>query len=214
MSTPDYEQHRANQLRQAQREFDEWILTLPMSERESVKKLRPADDTTSSGHAFPEDPAMYAVEAPTTYKENPIDEIAEKFEVSTDMAARILAWHETAIQNEQISTQANLLQTIIGALLSSKNPKMSAAALAFASGLHTLNGIHSQAEYAASVNLSRQALNKTVRLWKRILNLNPSAYTKSEKAHAKLLERNEKTHWRQVEASATNILNALSKHSK
>ena len=211
MSTADYEQHRVNQLRQAQREFDAWITTLSPSEREAVKKLRPSDEPISSGHAYPEDPAAYAVEALSYYEEDPIDELAEKFNVTREVAEEILKWHHIEIRNEQISTQANLLQTIIGALLSSKNPKMSAAALAFAAGLHTLNGIHSQSEYASSVNLTRQALNKTVRVWKKILNLNNSAYTKSDKAHAKLLKRNEKPHWRQVKASATNILLALNK---
>lgn len=209
----EYEQHRLKQLQQAQKEFDAWLSTLPASEREKAKHLRPSDDTCSSGHAFPEDPSIYAIEAASDYSENPIDEIAEKFDIPTQLAKQIHDWHNAQIRNEQISTQATLLQTIIGALLSSKNPKMAAAALAFAAGLHSLNGIHSQAEYAASLNLTRSALNKSVRAWKRILNLKPSAYTKSEAAHAKLIDRNKKTHWRKQEASATNILAALKKQT-
>jgi hypothetical protein len=205
----DYDRHRKNQLHIAQKEFDEWINTLSESEKAAALHLRPCDEVTASGATFDSDPASYAIATESEFQEDPLDELREEFDVNKDTALRIMAWHKAQLRNEQISTQANTLESIIGALLSSKNPKMAAASLAFAAGLHTLHDIHSQAEYATKIGLSRQAVNKSVRAWKRLLNLNPSAFLKSEAAHTKLLKRNEIPHWRKKNASAANILTAI-----
>jgi hypothetical protein len=205
----DYDHHRKSQLFQAQQKFDVWVSRLTGEEKAAALLLRPCDEINSSGPTFTDDPSSYAVYSSAEFEESPVDELREKFHVSESIAIEILKWHTTQLKNESISTQANTLESIIGALLSSKNPKMAAASLAFAAGLHTLHDISSQSDYAASLGLSRQAVNKSVRAWKRLLNLNPSVFLKSESAHTQLLKRNEKPHWRKKCASATNILSAI-----
>jgi len=128
--------------------------------------------------------------------DTPDQELAEQFGITPSQAKSILHWHNKELSRAIERHEGHFLGIIVGGLLSSKNPKLASAGLAFAAGLDALNGLGCQSEYARKTGLSASAVSKVVKAWQRSLNLRPSAHQKSEQACLTYAEVGKKRHWR------------------
>lgn len=139
------------------------------------------------------------------------DTMAEDFGISLVQANQILAWHKSISKDSLRRNLGHYLGVIVGGLLSSKNPKLSAAGLAFAAGLDSLNGLGCQREYARKNHLSPSAISKVVIAWQRSLELNPSAHQKSEDACNTYSEVGKARHWRAQRVTSSTASKLLSR---
>lgn len=89
-----------------------------------------------------------------------------------------------------------IVQRVIGSLISEQNVKISTTALAFALGLDQLNGLGSLRQAAKGLCVSVEALSKKKREWEKELGIPPNAFAKSEKAKAALKTAQATKHWK------------------
>lgn len=214
-----YEVHARNLHQRATDEWQRWWSSLPPGEKARARSLgldRPSDDDTEVGGHSPYSASDIA-DTPLARTEvdfasqidTPDEEIAERFGISVKQARLLLAWHQTAVETAIRQAQAQYLQVIVGGLLSAKNPKLSAAGLAFAGDLAALNGLHCQREYAKQLHVSPSAISKVVKAWQRALGLRPSAHQKSEAACRTYSTSGKANHWRKRTVSASDLLKRL-----
>ena len=201
-----YNEHARSMSAAARTAHAEWVAKMTPDERKALRDLHlespPDDDNEVGGHS----PYSLSDIADTPLARTDIDFaaeidkphqiIADTFGLTEDQAHRILCWHQTETETALRSHQANFLQLIVGGLLSSKNPKLNAAGLAFAAGLAALNGLPCQREYARQNHVSPSAISKVVIAWQRALNLRPSAHQKSVEACKTYSEVGKTRHWR------------------
>jgi hypothetical protein len=206
----EYAEHRIRQHQAATIAYAEWRNSLSEEDKKIADKCVPNDCTEEHGYNYQSDPAE-TVAVPPIYRDNLVDQLCERFDLTEGQAAGIIDWVKALREREKVSIQSQLLQAVIGGLLSSKNPKIAAASLAFAAELHTLNDIASQSEYAKSIGVTRQAISKMVGWWKRELNLRPGAYQKSTAACASMSKKQKENHWRHKPTTASSILASIRK---
>ena len=206
----EYADHRIRQHQAASAAYEEWRAGLSVEEKKIADRCAPNDCTEEHGYHYHSDPAE-TVAIPPIYRDQLSDQLCELFDLTEGQATGIINWVKALREREKISIQSQLLQAVIGGLLSSKNPKIAAASLAFAAELHTLNDIASQSEYAKSIGVTRQAISKMVGWWKRELNLRPGAYQKSTAACASMSKKQTENHWRRKPITASSILANLRK---
>lgn len=211
-----YDEHAKNLQAKARTAHAEWFAGLSEAEKARAKALHidtlPDDSTEVGGHS------PYSVsdiaDSPLAKCESefgndtPEDELADRYGIPPETAKAILEWHRQETADAIRLEQANYLQIIVGGLLASNNPKLNAAALAFAANLDALNGLPNQREFAKLNHISRQAVSKVVIAWKKALQLTPSAHQKSEHACRIYSEVGKKKHWRgrKIKASTASAL--------
>lgn len=140
--------------------------------------------------------------------------MADEFNITPAQATQILSWHLKQIAVAVDKEKSNYLQLIVGGLLSSKNPKLNSAGLAFAANLAALNGLPCQREYARQNHVSASAVSKLVKAWQVTLGLRPSAHQKSEKACATYATVGKNHHWRNRPLTAGRATDLLAKIRK
>lgn len=217
----DYDEHARNLHSRATAAHVEWLASMSPGERQRVKALHldapPDDDNEVGGHSpyslndIADTPLAridpdFALEI-----DQPHEILAEEFGLTSDQARQLLTWHAREVTAAVDREKANYLQLIVGGLLSSKNPKLNAAGLAFAAGLAALNGLPCQREYARQNHVSAQAVSKVVTGWQRALNLRPSAHQKSAQACETYSHVGKTRHWRARPITATSAAALLSR---
>lgn len=183
-----------------------WVAQMSPDERRKLRDLNleaaPEDESEVGGHSpfslsdIADTPLARVLPDYAASIDKPHEILADEFGISAEKAARLIQWHNLEIQAAVDREKSNYLQLIIGGLLSSKNPKLNAAGLAFAANLAALNGLPCQREYARQNHISASALSKVVKAWSHTLGLRPSAHQKSEQACATYSEVGKKNHWR------------------
>lgn len=217
----DYDEHARNLQARAEKAHTEWLASMPAAQRRRLQSLNldtpPDDDTEVGGHSpyslhdIADTPLAridpdYAAEI-----DQPHETLADEFNITDTQARAFLTWHYAAVTAAVDREKANYLQLIVGGLLSSKNPKLNAAGLAFAANLAALNGLPCQREYARQNHVSAQAISKVVTGWQRALSLRPSAHQKSAQACETYSRVGKARHWRARPVTATSAAALLSR---
>jgi hypothetical protein len=176
----------------------------------------PADDSHEVGGHAPTQTSDFAESPLARVESNIVDEldgpagpIAERFDVPIDMARQILEWHAAGIEAALRSHEAELLSVVVGGLLASKNVRITAGGLAFAAGMEAANNLGSQAQYARRLGVSRTILSKSVKTWKRDLNLRTTVWQKSDAACETYASVTKERHWRKAKTTATELARRL-----
>lgn len=218
-ASPENESHRASLHRAATQAHADWLAKMSPEERAHLKTLgldRPPEDSNEvSGHSpyelkdFAESPQCRTEIDVAALIDTPAEILAETHGLTIPQALALIAWCKSEIASAIRTHEAHLLQVIVGGLLAAKNPKLSAAGLAFAANLSALNGLGSQSEYAKDNSVSRSAISKIVKAWQRALGLRASAHQKSEKACAAYSSAATQHHWRNRKASASELVRKL-----
>ena len=219
-----YTEHARKQQAAASKEYATWLTTLSLKDRQHLQRndlIIPPTDEHEVGGQSPYSLSDIAdtplARTDTDYAlaiDRPHEILADEFDLTTEQSQNLIAWHNSEIKAAVDREKANYLQLIVGGLLSSKNPKLNAAGLAFAANLGALNGLPCQREYARQNHVSRQAVSKVVKAWQESLELHPSAHQKSEAACQTYSEVGKSNHWRDrsFKASmATQLLGRLKK---
>lgn len=92
--------------------------------------------------------------------------LADRYGVSLAVAAAIIADRRAT----RYADVAHILGPIIGVLIAAQNPGVMVHALALAAGLDQLNGVHSEAEVARKLNVTRALLSHYVVAWRDLLS--------------------------------------------
>lgn len=95
----------------------------------------------------------------------PEEIIADEYGVSIAVAKRILSDREDLARRGQ----AQILASVIGYIIQSRNPTLQVYALAIAFGMDQLNGAHSQSEIARELGVTRALVSHYVLQWRDIL---------------------------------------------
>jgi hypothetical protein len=219
MSSSDYESHATRLQKRAEAQHREWVASLTPEVRKNLEKLgvlEPPDDSHEVGGHSPFQPSDVA-ESPlaridvdfASTADGVEGEISDLFKVSLPKAKAILAWHTAEMEASRQANEADLLSVVVGGLLASDNIRISAAGLAFASNMDAANGLGNQARYARSLGVSRSILSKSVKAWRRQLNLRPSPWQKSDEACATYSQVAKNSHWRKAKTSAVKLMEKL-----
>jgi len=97
--------------------------------------------------------------------DRPEEIIADEYGVSIAVARRILSDREDLARREQ----AQILASVIGLLIQSRNINVQVHALAIAFGMDQLNGAHSQSEIARELGVTRALVSHYVLAWRDVL---------------------------------------------
>jgi hypothetical protein len=95
----------------------------------------------------------------------PEEIIADEYGVSLAVAKRILSDREDLARRGQ----AQILASVIGLLIQSRNINVQVHALAIAFGMDQLNGAHSQSEIARELGVTRALVSHYVLAWRDVL---------------------------------------------
>ena len=95
----------------------------------------------------------------------PEEIIADEYGVSIAVAKRILSDREDLARRGQ----AQILASVIGLLIQSRNINVQVHALAIAFGMDQLNGAHSQSEIARELGVTRALVSHYVLAWRDVL---------------------------------------------
>lgn len=109
---------------------------------------------------------------PDSYEQNmaemidrPEEIMADEYGVSLAVAKRILSDREDLARRGQ----AQILASVIGLLIQSRNLNVQVHALAIAFGMDQLNGAHSQSEIARELGVTRALVSHYVLAWRDVL---------------------------------------------
>lgn len=184
-------------------DFATWFSSLPEDQKEALRRQK-IDSGGASYTVFKTDVGDMNLEessaASVSIDMGTLDplhaQLMERYSIPESVARAIALWHMSEVEREAISYKAFLLQRLIGGFLLADNPKLSAAGLAYAAGLATLNGMGSQAKYARLIGVTRAAVSKMTKFWSRQLELRPSSFMKSAEACEKYAQIGKTKHWR------------------
>jgi len=95
----------------------------------------------------------------------PEEILADEYGVSIAVAKRILSDREDLARRGQ----AQILASVIGLLIQSRNINVQVHALAIAFGMDQLNGAHSQSEIARELGVTRALVSHYVLAWRDVL---------------------------------------------
>lgn len=217
----DYHSHRRRLHETATTTHREWVAGLDAKQRKKLQDLgvlEPADDSPEVGGHSPyqvndvADTPLASID-PDIAKEvdDAISQLADDFKVPLETARALFSWHAEQTAAAVREHEGDLLSIVIGGLISSQNIRISAGALAFATELDALNGIGSQAAYARKLGVTRSALSKAVKGWRRSLGLRRNAHQKSAAACESYSENGKNNHWRKQKVTASRFLTFLRK---
>jgi hypothetical protein len=97
--------------------------------------------------------------------DSPEEILADEYGVSLTVARRILLDREDLARRGQ----AQILASVIGLLIQSRNINVQVHALAIAFGMDQLNGVHSQSEIARELGVTRALVSHYVLAWRDVL---------------------------------------------
>jgi hypothetical protein len=97
--------------------------------------------------------------------DSPEEILADEYGVSLAVARRILSDREDLARRGQ----AQILASVIGLLIQSRNINVQVHALAIAFGMDQLNGAHSQSEIARELGVTRALVSHYVLAWRDVL---------------------------------------------
>jgi predicted transcriptional regulator len=97
--------------------------------------------------------------------DKPDEIIADEYGVTIAVARRILSDREDLARRGQ----AQILASVIGLLIQSRNINVQVHALAIAFGMDQLNGAHSQSEIARELGVTRALVSHYVLAWRDVL---------------------------------------------
>lgn len=97
--------------------------------------------------------------------DSPEEILADEYGVSIAVARRILSDREDLARRGQ----AQILASVIGLLIQSRNINVQVHALAIAFGMDQLNGAHSQSEIARELGVTRALVSHYVLAWRDVL---------------------------------------------
>jgi hypothetical protein len=97
--------------------------------------------------------------------DRPEEIMADEYGVSIAVALRIIADREDLARRGQ----AQILASVIGLLIQSRNINVQVHALAIAFGMDQLNGAHSQSEIARELGVTRALVSHYVLAWRDVL---------------------------------------------
>jgi hypothetical protein len=97
--------------------------------------------------------------------DRPDEIIADEYGVNLAVARRIIADRENLARRGQ----AQILASVIGQLIQSRNINLQVHALAIAFGMDQLNGAHSQSEIAKELGVTRALVSHYVLAWRDVL---------------------------------------------
>lgn len=149
------------------------------------------DAAESSAASFTEDfPGAIDVAA---------DEIRERFlPLSPKLAREIAVWHEERLIQESEKRKAGVIITIAGAFLGGSNVKLLAAGLAYATDLAITSGMGTMQAWAIKTGLSKQAISKSAKWWKKALGLPGGSHMRDEETCASYQRAQIDKHWRKT----------------
>jgi hypothetical protein len=126
-----------------------------------------------------------------------VDEIRDKFlPLSPKLAAEIAKWHEERVIAESEKRKASVIITIAGAFLGGSNVKLLAAGLAYATDLAITSGMGTMQAWAIKTGLSKQAISKSAKWWKKSLGLPGGSHMRDEETCASYQRAQQDKHWR------------------
>ena len=217
-----YQDHAQRLQKQAEEAHRLWINTLTDEQLEEAIKHgvieAPKDSHRVGGHSPNQQKDL--AESPRCKTESNIAEeldtlpsiIADKFQTSLETATEIATWHEAIVEQTAQQHQAQIIQHIIAGLLSTRNPKLAAAGIAFATELDALNGLN-QAEFARENNITRSAVSKCTVYWQRVLGVDPSVHQKSSEACAVYKRNATNDHWRNKKYKLNKLTQYIKKNN-
>lgn len=125
------------------------------------------------------------------------DEIREKFlPLSPKIARAIAAWHEDRLIQESEKRKAGVIILIAGAFLGGSNVKLLAAGLAYATDLAITSGMGTMQAWAIKTGLSKQAISKSAKWWKKTLGLPGGSHMRDDETCASYSRAQIDNHWR------------------
>jgi DNA-binding MarR family transcriptional regulator len=216
----DYGSHARRLQERAEAEHRKWVAGLTPAQKAKLKSMgvfdAPDDRHEVGGHSphqacdIADTPLARTEADPAGELDSEAAILADRFHIDLELAEHLITWRESEIESALRQREGDLLSIVIGGLIASKNPRVSAAALAFAAGLAAVNGLGSQSEFARRLKISRATISKMVKSWQRSLNLRPSVHQKSEPACKSYSENGKKNHWRSAKVTASSLLKKLS----
>jgi hypothetical protein len=124
------------------------------------------------------------------------DEIRDKWNLSATKAAQLSAWIEAKVAAEASTRQAAALVKICNIFLTCANVRITAAGLAYAADLSLAYAMGSMEEWATKHGLSRAAVSKSARFWKKSLDLPGGGYMRNEESCTSYQAAAKTKHWR------------------
>ncbi len=219
MSGSDYQSFAGRLHAKAKATHETWVKGLTPKQRENLRRLGVLDAAEDKHEVGGHAPNQQADAAESHHARTEIDiarhvdgdegEIADLFDVPLSTARAILAWHQQRLEAALATHEADLLSVVVGGLLASKNVKIACAGLAFATDMAAANALGSQADYARLLGVSRTILSKSVKAWKRDLNLRTTPWQKSDEACATYSTVTKARHWRKQKVSAVELVKRL-----
>lgn len=127
------------------------------------------------------------------------DEIRERFlPLSPKIAREIAIWHEERLIRESEKRKASVIMTIAGEFLGRSNAKLLAAGLAYATDLAITSGMGTMQAWALQTGLSKQAISKSAKWWKKALGLPGGSHMRDEETCASYQRAQIDKHWRKT----------------
>lgn len=128
--------------------------------------------------------------------DGPAEQVAELAGITLDQARAVVAWADARVERESETRKSRVVVKIAGAFLNCANPKLQAAALAYASDLAVTSGMGTMQDYAQTIAVSRAAISKVSKWWQRELELPPGSHMRDE-GKCKIYSAAQKAkHWR------------------
>ncbi len=125
------------------------------------------------------------------------DEIREKFlPLSPKLALQIARWHEERVIQESEKRKASVIITIAAAFLGGSNVKLLAAGMAYATDLAITTGMGTMQAWAIKTGLSKSAISKSAKWWKKALGLPGGSHMRDEETCASYSRAQQEKHWR------------------
>jgi hypothetical protein len=124
------------------------------------------------------------------------DELRDRWGFSPLVAQEVSAWVESRVAAEATTRQAAVLVKICNIFLTCANARLTAAGLAYAADLSMAYAMGSMEEWASKHGLSRAAVSKSARFWKKKLCLPGGGYMRNEESCSSYSEAAKTKHWR------------------
>jgi len=133
------------------------------------------------------------------------DHLAEIAGLSKQQALIAGIYLRQRIEEEAARREAMVITTIAGSFMRTKNPKLLAAGLAFASDLAITAGMGTMQDWAVENSVSRAAVSKTAKFWQRNLKLPAGSHMRPEEKCRAYSEAQKTKHWRNQKVRAAAL---------
>ena len=219
MNGDEYSQRQVALDAEYRRVYEAWVAGLSVDQRKEFERRGLlAPDLGAAGSTSRDQDVAESAEASFTLDiaaelDTLPDFLVEQFGVSRAHAMAVAAWHKATVDSQAAAYKSWLFQKLISGFLVSRNAKLTAAGLAFATNMTSLasvmNGLHSMTAWAKAHHLSRAAVSKVTKRWAHELRLPHSPHMKSQEACARYAVVARQNHWRRQKFDKTKY---ASKH--